>query len=246
MQTPQNGSRLAIESGRDDTLPGMPMSHDFLSFFTAWMAAPSRVGAIAPSGATLAELITRDITADTGPILELGPGTGAFTYQLLKRGVRQQDLTLVEYGSDFIRLLQLRFPGTRVLWMDASRLASERLYRGAPVGAVISGLPLLNMSPRKVISIVSGAFSYLRPGGAFYQFTYGMRCPVPRPILDRLGLRATLVDRALLNVPPAAVYRLTRRPQSRFVVRDITRTTKSGASGDESKRQADRDCVTSV
>ena len=193
------------------------MSHDFLSFFTAWMAAPGRVGAIAPSGAALAELITRDITANTGPVLELGPGTGAFTYQLLKRGLRQQDLTLVEYGSDFMRLLQLRFPGARVLWMDAGRLASERLFEGAPVGAVVSGLPLLNMSPRKVISIVGGAFSYVRPGGAFYQFTYGMRCPVRRPILDRLGLRATLVDRAILNMPPAAVYRLTRRPQYRLI-----------------------------
>jgi phosphatidylethanolamine/phosphatidyl-N-methylethanolamine N-methyltransferase len=159
--------------------------------------------------------------------------------------VRQQYLTLVEYGSDFMRLLQLRFPGARVLWMDASRLASERLQRGADVGAVISGLPLLNMSPRKVISIVSGAFSYLRPGGAFYQFTYGMRCPVPRPILDRLGLRATLVDRATLNVPPAAVYRLTRRPQSRFVTRDAAAAAKSGAS-QEGKQKIERNSIASI
>jgi phosphatidylethanolamine/phosphatidyl-N-methylethanolamine N-methyltransferase len=218
------------------------MSHDLLSFFTAWMAAPRRVGAIAPSGAALAELITRDITADTGPVLELGPGTGAFTYQLLKRGVRQQDLTLIEYGSDFMRLLQIRFPGARVLWMDAARLAAERLYDGAPVGAVVSGLPLLNMSPRKVISIVSGAFSYMRPGGAFYQFTYGMRCPVPRPILDRLGLRATLVDRAILNVPPAAVYRLTRRPQYRLITRDAAPAADPGVSPVTKERRASEDC----
>lgn len=44
-----------------------------------------------------------------------------------------------------------------------------------------------------------------------------MSCPVPRPVLDRLGLRAKLVDRALLNVPPAAVYRLTRRPQMKLI-----------------------------
>jgi len=193
------------------------MSHDFISFFQAWMSSPRRVGAVAPSGAALAELITREITASSGPVLELGPGTGVFTYQLLKRGIRQQDLTLIEYGSDFMRLLQIRFPGARVLWMDASRLAAERIFDGAPVGAVISGLPLLNMSTRKMISILGGAFGYLRPGGAYYQFTYGMRCPVPRPILDRLGLKATLVDRTLRNVPPAAVYRLTRRPQVRLV-----------------------------
>lgn len=193
------------------------MPNDFLSFFLSWMSAPRRVGAIAPSGAALADLITREISAASGPVLELGPGTGAFTYKLLKRGVRQQDLTLVEYGSDFMKILQLRFPSARVLWMDAGRLTTERLYDGAPVGAVVSGLPLLNMSTRKVISIVGGAFSYVRPGGAFYQFTYGMSCPVSRPVLDRLGLRAKLMDRALLNVPPAAVYKLTRRPQMKLV-----------------------------
>ncbi|WP_375774909.1 class I SAM-dependent methyltransferase [Bradyrhizobium sp. ma5] len=219
------------------------MAHDLLSFFTAWMAAPGRVGAIAPSGTALAELITRDISANTGPVLELGPGTGVFTYQLLKRGVRQQDLTLIEYGSDFMRLLQLRFPGARVLWMDAARLASERLYEGAPVGAVVSGLPLLNMSPRKVISIVSGAFSYMRPNGAFYQFTYGMRCPIPRPILDRLGLRATLVDRAILNVPPAAVYRLTRRAQYKLITRDVTPAADAGVSPIKKERRANEDCA---
>lgn len=192
------------------------MPQDFLSFFLAWMSAPGRVGAIAPSGEALANLITSEITQATGPIIELGPGTGAFTYKLLQRGVRQENLTLVEYGSDFARLLQVRFPGTRVLWMDAGQLAASSLFEGAPVGAVVSGLPLLNMSTRKIVSIVGGAFSYIRPGGAFYQFTYGMTCPVPRPILDRLGLKAKLLDRAVLNVPPAAVYRLTRRPQCRL------------------------------
>src|SRR4051794_7216676 len=192
------------------------MPNDFLSFFLAWASAPRRVGAIAPSGAALADLITREVTAASGPILELGPGTGAFTYRLLERGIRPQDLTLVEYGSDFMRLLQVRFPGARVLWMDAARLADERLFDGAPVGAVISGLPLLNMSTRKQLAILGGAFSYIRPGGAFYQFTYGARCPIPRPILDRLGLRAKLVDRAMLNMPPASVFRLTRRPRMRL------------------------------
>ncbi len=187
------------------------MSHDLLSFFLAWLAAPGRVGAIAPSGDALAELITREIGSATGPVVELGPGTGTFTYKLLNRGVRPADLSLVEFGSEFIKTLQLRFPGARVLWMDAARIGSSGLFAAKDVGAVVSGLPLLNMSPRKVIAILDSAFSVLREGGAFYQFTYGARCPVRRPILDRLGLKATLVDRAMLNVPPAAVYRLTRR-----------------------------------
>jgi phosphatidylethanolamine/phosphatidyl-N-methylethanolamine N-methyltransferase len=227
------------------------MSRDLLSFLLAWMSAPRRVGAIAPSSAALAELITREITTASGPILELGPGTGVFTYELLKRGVRQQDLTLVEYGADFLPLLQMRFPGARVLWMDAARLGSERLFDGAPVGAVVSGLPLLNMSTRKLVSIVNGAFSYLRPGGAFYQFTYGLTCPVPRPILDRLGLRAQLVDRAILNVPPAAVYRLTRRPQRRLLAQPLGQASHTGLTREAdapgiSGDQTSRDCTTAA
>lgn len=184
---------------------------DFVQFFRLWAANPLQVAAVAPSGEALARVMTQEIGPETGRVLELGPGTGVFTRALLARGVAESELTLVEYGSDFARMLEFRFPQARVLWMDASQLARFELFDGAPVGAVVSGLPLLSMSPRKVIAILSGAFTYMRPGGAFYQFTYGPRCPVPRPILDRLGLKATRVGRALRNIPPAAVYRITRR-----------------------------------
>lgn len=190
---------------------------DLVQFLRAWCADPARVGAVAPSGAALAELITREIGPASAPVIELGPGTGAFTEAILARGVDARDLVLVEYGSDFARLLQARFDRARVLWMDAARLAQVELFDGRAAGAVVSGLPLLNLSPRKVMAILDGAFRHLRPQGAFYQFTYGMRCPVPRTILDRLGLRATHLGRTVRNVPPAAVYRITARPQRRGV-----------------------------
>jgi phosphatidylethanolamine/phosphatidyl-N-methylethanolamine N-methyltransferase len=191
---------------------------DVLPFLRAWTENPQTVGAIAPSSAALADLITREIAPDTGQVLELGAGTGVFTEALLARGLRQTDLTLVEYGSDFTRMLQYRFPHARVLWMDASQLGAHDLFKDRPAGAVVSGLPLLNMSTRKLVAILSGSFRQLRPGGAFYQFTYGVTCPVPRPILDRLGLKAACVGRVLLNVPPATVYRITRRRPSRLAL----------------------------
>lgn len=191
---------------------------DVLSFFRAWVSDPGSVGALAPSGLALAKLMASEITADSGPIIELGPGTGVFTRALLARGVREEDLTLVEYQSDFVKLLQRRFPEARVLSMDAAGLHQRELFQNSPVGAVVSGLPLLNMPPRKALAILSGAFGYMRPSGAFYQFTYGPRCPVPRSFLDRLGLHATCVGRALVNVPPASVYRITRRRPSWFVL----------------------------
>jgi phosphatidylethanolamine/phosphatidyl-N-methylethanolamine N-methyltransferase len=183
---------------------------DMLPFFRAWMSNPLRVAAIAPSGPALAALITREITPQTGPVLELGPGTGAFTRALLARGVAPHDLTLVEFGADFTHLLRHRFPQARVIQADAARLARIGLYEGAPVGAVISGLPMLSMPVRQVMAVLAGSFSYVRDGGAFYQFTYGPRCPVRHAVLERLGLKATRVGGAWLNVPPASVYRITR------------------------------------
>lgn len=188
----------------------MPLA-DVLPFLAAWARNPLGVAAVAPSGPAVAALMTRDINARTGPVIELGPGTGPFTYALLDRGVSEQDLTLIEYGSDFLPLLQTRFPKARVLWMDAAWLDKYPLFEEASVGAVISGLGILTMPPRKVIAILTGAFSYLRPDGAFYQITYGPRCPVSDAILDRLNLEATRIGQTLRNVPPASVYRITRR-----------------------------------
>ena len=183
---------------------------DYVKFLRSWMANPLKVSAVAPSGQSLARLMTAEISPDTGPVLELGPGTGVFTKALLARGLAEDDLTLVEFGADFAHMLGARFPGTRVVRMDATQLAESALYDGAPVGAVVSGLPLLSMSARSIEQILAGAFGYMREGGAFYQFTYRPMCPVPRPVLDRLGLKATLVGRTVRNIPPAAVYRMTQ------------------------------------
>lgn len=184
---------------------------DFLHFFRSWISNPLRVAAIAPSGDTLARIMTREIAVLDGPIIELGPGTGVFTRALLARGVSEADLTLIEFGPEFIGALQTRFPAARVLQMDAAHLAEADIFEGEPVGAVVSGLPLLSMSPDKIAAIMASAFAYMRPGGAVYQFTYGPRCPVPRPILDRLGLEAVRIGGTVRNLPPASVYRISRR-----------------------------------
>src|SRR5687767_13984500 len=166
---------------------------DILTFARAWAAEPRRTGAILPSGDALAKLITSEITSETGPVLELGPGTGVFTEALLGRGVRQDDLTLIESSPEFARLLQLRYPRARVLSIDAGDLIAGRLYENKPLGAVISGLPLLSIAPESVERILEGAFAYARPSAGFFQFTYGPSCPVPRAALGRLGLDATRV-----------------------------------------------------
>lgn len=179
-----------------------------LLFLRAWLANPLRVGAITPSGTALARLITREIGPSAGPVLELGPGTGVFTQALIDRGVKQEHLTLVELNEEFAELLSRRFPDARLLRLDATRLASHEPISATSYGAVVSGLPLLSMPMPAVFRILSGAIRCLRAGGGFYQFTYGPRCPVPAPVLSRLGLEARWIGTVMPNLPPASVYRI--------------------------------------
>lgn len=185
---------------------------DSLNFFRSWLSDPLRVASVTPSSRSLARLITRE--AADGRVLELGPGTGVFTRALIERGVREEDLVLVECGTEFAAVLKERFPASTILSIDAARLAEGRPEISAGIGAAVSGLPLLSMPPRKVIAILAGIFLHMRPGGQLYQFTYGPRCPIPRPLLDRLGLRAKRVGGTIRNFPPASVYRISRRQPS--------------------------------
>ncbi|MER8428753.1 class I SAM-dependent methyltransferase [Mesorhizobium caraganae] len=184
----------------------MPAS-DALSFLMAWTLAPLRLGSVTPSSSSLAALITREIGPETGPVLELGPGTGPFTRALLARGVREQDLTLIEADPDFASLLTRRFPAARIFEMDAVGLRHPPLFDSPVVGAAISGLPFRLMSPRKAFAILEGVFDALRPGAALYQYTLGSRCPFD---LDRLDLEATRLGRTFRNFPPATVYKVSR------------------------------------
>lgn len=184
-------------------------STDAFVFFRAWSRKPLRVASLVPSGHSLGRLITRELDANCGSVIELGPGTGVFTRAIIARGVAEQNLVLVEMGSEFVGMLSRRFPRATLLERDAAELGSFGI-RG-PVGAVVSGLPLLSMSANQVEAIVSGAFKHLACDGSFYQFTYGPRCPVPQKTLWRLGLEAKLIGRALLNFPPASVYRISRK-----------------------------------
>ncbi|MGF7149012.1 phospholipid N-methyltransferase [Sphingomonas zeicaulis] len=187
-----------------------PVAETF-GFFRAWLRNPLGVAAIAPSGNVLAELITSRISPETGPVIELGPGTGVFTRALVARGVRQEDLALIEFEAHFAAALNLRYPHASTLRMDAARLHMVELFGGRQAGAVVSGLPLLSMPVRKVAAILAATFRKLTPEGAVYQFTYGPRCPVPPLVLDRLDLRAQRIGGTLANLPPASVYRIDRR-----------------------------------
>ena len=184
---------------------------DAARFLRAWLADPFAIAAVAPSGPTLARLMTAGIGPETGPVIELGPGTGVFTRALLSQGVAPENLLLIERSPSFTLLLRERFPDLDIVCDLAQRLDHHARARlpGSP-GAIVSGLPLLAMARLAQQQILAAAFSALRPGGTFVQFTYGHVPPVDKAVAKGLRLRSDCIGRTFRNLPPASVYSIRR------------------------------------
>lgn len=178
---------------------------DEVQFFRTWFEKPIRTGAVMPSGKALARRMARCVDPNsTGPVIELGPGTGPVTEALVQWGIDPKRLVLVEFDPDFCRLLRTRYPEATVVQGDAYRL--RRLLGSImrePAAAVVSGLPLMTKPPRTRLRLMSDAMALLKPGAPFVQFTYAMGSPIPKDLGAIKGEPSELI---WLNIPPARVW----------------------------------------
>ena len=182
-----------------------PRLDDEVRFLRSWIEKPLHVGAVMPSGKLLARTMAQYVDVDSdGPVVELGPGTGAITSALIDQGIDQKRLVLVEYNPSFCSLLRDRYPQATVVQGDAYRLrALLKELLAVPAAAVVSGLPLFNKSLKMRLRLLFEAFSMMMPGAPFVQFTYATYSPIPR-VLDRVQAQAS--ERIWANIPPARVW----------------------------------------
>lgn len=168
------------------------------------------MGAVMPSGRLLARTMARyvDVQSD-GPVIELGPGTGAITNALVEHGVDQKRLVLLEFNPSFCALLRERYPLAKVVQGDAYRLR-DSLWDAldVPATAVVSGLPLVTKPMLTRMKLIRDAFNLLEPGAPFVQFTYSVAPPIPKSLS---GVSAEGSERIWMNVPPARVWVYRKR-----------------------------------
>lgn len=178
---------------------------DNARFIGTWFNRPLVTGALVPSGADLARMMAYYVDSDrSGPVIELGPGTGVITDALLQRGIAEERLILIEYDTDFCTLLRKRFPRALVIQGDAYTLQKtiDSCLAGK-VAAIVSGLPLFNKPESMRIRLLRDAFNILQKGAPFIQFTYAVVSPIP---LRARGFIAERSARVWRNVPPARVW----------------------------------------
>ncbi len=185
-------------------------------FLREFVRDPLHTAAVAPSSPALAAAMTRAVPTTGAPtVVELGPGTGAFTAAIAARTGGRGRHIAVELHPEWARLLADRFPHVEIVQGDVRELDAILADRDVPLAdAVVSGLPWAAYAgPGSLHAAIGRA---LAPSGAFTQFAYSWTRHWAPPARAQLAdLRRHFADVAISrtvwrNIPPAAVYEARR------------------------------------
>jgi phospholipid N-methyltransferase len=181
-------------------------------FLRQFLRAPATTGALVPSSPELARRITADVPVAGEPVvLELGPGTGAFTTEIRRRLAGHGRHIAVEVNPALAALLRQRHPDLEVVEGDAADARTIVAERGVDgVDLVISGLPWAVFPAAVQEAILDAVVAVLRPGGRFLTFGYSHALLLPAAVRFRRRLAerfrdVTTSSTVWRNLPPARI-----------------------------------------
>jgi phospholipid N-methyltransferase len=130
-------------------------------------------GALLPSSKSLAKRMTEKMKGKV--VLELGPGTGVFTEEILRKLPKDGLLISIEANKAFVEFLRDKFQDDRLKLYngDACNMSlylNENGYKN--VDYIVSGLPLGHFSRKVNAKVLSEAKKCLSKDGIFVQFEY--------------------------------------------------------------------------
>lgn len=189
-------------------------------------------GSILPSSRALARALTRPMRQTLTPrrILEVGPGTGAVTAEIVRQLRPHDQFDIVEINGDFVAYVSERFETepefrrrrnqSRIMHAPLQEVAGEQVY-----DFMISGLPLNNFSLELVEDIYRSYTRLLKPKGILSCFEYVWVRALKMPFAgetERERLRELThcleekfrrwqvgEEIVMLNVPPAVARHLS-------------------------------------
>jgi phosphatidylethanolamine/phosphatidyl-N-methylethanolamine N-methyltransferase len=181
------------------------MAGDAGLFFGLWLQKPLQIGAVKPSGDSMAVAMARLVDLSRpGPVLELGAGTGGLTRGLLQAGCPLERLIALEREPRLAAILRQNHPGIATIIGDATHLADHLARLNVRrLCAVVSSLPIKWFAVAAQRAVVEPCFTRLAPGGRFLQMTNAFASPLAVGPLGLTGERVALVWR---NLPPAQIW----------------------------------------
>jgi phospholipid N-methyltransferase len=185
--------------------------------FSKFLKSPRTIGAVSPSSRALARMMVADLPRDLPvSVVELGPGTGAFTGAIVDRLTAASQFLAIDIEPDFVRKIRQRWPSVDIVCASAEQL--ETLVRDrdlAPVDHIISGLPFASLPMAMTRQILEGIEHTLRPGGTFttFQYVHGYWMPHGRLFRRQMSeIMGTAPRRRLVlsNFPPTYILTWVR------------------------------------
>ena len=164
-------------------------------------------GTLIPSSKFLAQNMLKNIDFYASNVLvELGPGNGAITHEILKNIGPNSHLICFEVNDEFYQYLKkIRHPQLTVLNVYAEYMLEELAKLGhASTSHIISSLPLTILPEAISHSILKTSLLSLEVNGTFIQFQYSLTY---YKYLKKVFKEAISLDFEMLNFPPAFVYR---------------------------------------
>ncbi|MGQ4330415.1 class I SAM-dependent methyltransferase [Streptomyces hayashii] len=183
-----------------------------MSITRQFLRRPLMTGAVAASSPQLARAMTHRIgLEDARLVVELGPGTGAFTAEILRLIPPRARLVAVELNPRLAARLAAAHGDDRLTVVHGAAADLASVAEG-PVDAVVSGLPWTVMPARQRHRTLDAVTQVLAPGGRFTTFAYlhAAWTPPVRRVNDELRDRFSELQRGQVvwhNLPPAFVYR---------------------------------------
>ncbi len=187
-----------------------------LRFIEAFIREPFAVGALCPSSPVLARAVVDSCDFQPGDtVVELGPGTGAFTRLLLERLDKRGQLLALETSDTHVEVLRRTISRCRVIHDSAENLA--RYLPDGHADCVVSGLAWGNMLPRVQDRILEAIWRALASRGQFVAFAYAHAFCLPtslrfRRLLFQNFARVETTPIIWRNLPPAYIYRCWLKP----------------------------------
>jgi phospholipid N-methyltransferase len=198
----------AWEAPKDSTLV------DYWQFFSSFLRNPASVGALVPSSVSLArEVIAGCDLENAEVVVELGPGTGVITREILRRINPKATFLALELDATNAAKLQRRHDGVRIYNESAEHIRRCLNRQGRKrADYIISALPWGNMGCKLQDRILRSVFGTLSEQGKFTTFAYVHTRWLPTAHHFRQRLRKHFAEIATSkvvwkNLPPAFVYR---------------------------------------
>ncbi|MEP6646087.1 MAG: rRNA adenine N-6-methyltransferase family protein [Saprospiraceae bacterium] len=172
-------------------------------FLFNFLKNPIRNASIIPSSKIASSAMMNGINWEKiNTIVELGPGSGTFTREIIARCKPETKIVLVELENSYVELLRKKF-GSRVQVVHASAHLFEAILvdlKLPKADLIISGLPFL---ARHMNTLIFNSVRHQTDKGAIFRFFTYMP-PIMKLVYKGINLRK--VAFVFKNIPPMWVY----------------------------------------